>query len=165
MIEIKKATTADVDLIRQLADAIWWPTYAPIISEAQISYMLENIYSSNVIWQQIENDIQTYIILYVDNIPTGFAAYSTRPENTDVYKLHKLYCLVNTKGKGYGKLLLQAVENAVTDAGKNILELNVNRNNPAIAFYEKMGFTTAYTEDIDIGNGYYMNDYVMRKLL
>ena len=40
--------------------------------------------------------------------------------------------------------------------------LNVNRHNESsIAFYEKIGFRKVYTEDNDIGNGYFMNDYVM----
>ena len=30
-------------------------------------------------------------------------------------------------------------------------------------FYEKLGFTVIKEEDIDIGNGYLMNDYVMEK--
>ena len=41
------------------------------------------------------------------------------------------------------------------------LELNVNRKNKAINFYKKYGFTILKEEDIDIGEGYFMNDYVM----
>ena len=45
------------------------------------------------------------------------------------------------------------------------LLLNVNRHNKAISFYKKYGFDIIAEEDIDIGNGYYMNDYVMEKKL
>lgn len=42
--------------------------------------------------------------------------------------------------------------------------LTVNRNNSiAIAAYEKMGFTKAYMKKADIGNGFYMDDYIMEK--
>jgi GNAT superfamily N-acetyltransferase len=68
------------------------------------------------------------------------------------------------QGKGYGKMLLQAVEHAVLKAGENILELNVNRDNKAKQFYERMGFEVVYDEDIPIGP-YWMNDHVMRKKL
>ena len=165
MIRIESAATGDAALICQLAEAVWWPTYRPILSEEQIHYMLSKIYDLDTIQQQIEQNEQTYILLYDNDKAIGFAAYSPRTENTEVYKLHKLYCLTETKGMGYGKRLLQAVEKAVSDNGKTILELNVNRYNSAKDFYEKMGFTIAYTEDIDIGNGYWMNDYVMRKSL
>ena len=165
MITIREAVTEDAQSIQLLAEAIWWPTYSPILSEEQIKYMLAKMYDLQTISQQIASGAQSYLLLYVDSTPTGFAAYSPRTENPEVYKLHKLYCLTETKGKGYGKLLLLAVEAKVKDAGKNILELNVNRHNPALGFYEKMGFETVYSEDIDIGNGYQMNDYVMRKIL
>lgn len=165
MITIREAVIEDALCIQLLAEAVWWPTYSPILSEEQIKYMLAKMYDLQTISQQIAAGAQSYLLLYADDAPTGFAAYSPRIENPELYKLHKLYCLTNTKGKGYGKLLLQTVERKVKDAGKNILELNVNRHNPAMGFYEKMGFEIAYSEDIDIGNGYQMNDYVMRKIL
>ena len=41
------------------------------------------------------------------------------------------------------------------------MELNVNRHNPALGFYEHMGMSKAREGDFDIGNGFYMNDYIM----
>jgi ribosomal protein S18 acetylase RimI-like enzyme len=38
----------------------------------------------------------------------------------------------------------------------------VNRDNPAIQFYQKFGFEIIDKEDIDIGNGFLMEDYVMK---
>jgi GNAT superfamily N-acetyltransferase len=99
-----------------------------------------------------------------DGTPVAFAGYSPREENADVYKLHKLYCLPQTQGKGYGKLLIDEVATRVKKAGKHILELNVNRHNKAKQFYERQGFSVAYEEDIPIGP-YWMNDYVMTKTL
>jgi GNAT superfamily N-acetyltransferase len=103
-------------------------------------------------------------LLEEDSKPVAFAAYSPREENPEIYKLHKLYCLPETQGKGYGKVLINEVAKKTKDAGKQTLELNVNRYNNAKSFYEKMGFTIAYEEDIAIGR-YWMNDYVMRKEL
>ena len=45
------------------------------------------------------------------------------------------------------------------------LRLNVNRQNNALSFYKHLGFKIINEEDIDIGNGYFMNDYVMEKTL
>ena len=41
----------------------------------------------------------------------------------------------------------------------------MNRYNRAIDFYLKCGFVTVATEDIDIGNGYLMEDFRMVKKL
>jgi N-acetylglutamate synthase-like GNAT family acetyltransferase len=164
MYTIRTATINDVETIRQIAEQTWWATYGPILEREQIAFMLGEIYSEVKVRSQIENNLQTYLLLLEDGQPVAFAAYSPREENADIYKLHKLYCLPVTQGKGYGKILINEVAQKTTDAGKHILELNVNRYNNAKSFYEKMGFAIAYEEDIPIGT-YWMNDYVMRKEL
>lgn len=165
MITMHLATPDEAALIRVLAETIWWPTYMPIISPGHIRYMLDSIYELDKIEQQIASGEQTYLLLTVDGEPKGFTAYALRHENPEVYKIHKLYCLPGSQGMGYGRMLIQAIEEAVKKDGKKIIELNVNRNNPAVAFYQKMGFEIIRSEDIDIGKGFFMNDYVMRKEL
>jgi hypothetical protein len=41
------------------------------------------------------------------------------------------------------------------------IDKNVNRNNKALQFYEHMGMRKLREGDFPIGNGYYMNDYIM----
>ena len=41
------------------------------------------------------------------------------------------------------------------------MDLNVNRNNKALHFYEHLGINKLREGDFHIGNGYYMNDYIM----
>jgi GNAT superfamily N-acetyltransferase len=159
---IREATTADVEAIIQIAEQTWWPTYEPLLGKEQVAYMLEKIYSQEKITDQVKNNEQTFLLLLEDEQPVAFAAYSPREEDLEIYKLHKLYCLPVTQGKGYGRILINAVIEKTKEAGKHTLDLNVNRYNKAKDFYEKMGFTIAYEEDIAIGP-YWMNDYVMRK--
>ena len=162
---IRQATIDDVTAICDLAERVWWPTYSPILSKEQIVYMLDMMYSHKSIHTQIAGDSYTYLLLYDDAALMGFASYSPRKENPGIYKLHRLYCDVTTKGKGYGKTLIKAVEGAVKAKASDLLELNVNIHNPAKAFYEHMGYAVVYSEQIDIGSGYIMDDYVMRKEL
>jgi GNAT superfamily N-acetyltransferase len=161
---IREATAADVDTILQIANDTWWPTYGQILSKEQVNYMLQTIYSAENISAQIQSRLQIYLLLIEDDKPVAFAAYSQREDNADIYKLHKLYCLPVTQGKGYGKILINTVAEKTKEAGKHILDLNVNRYNKAKDFYEKIGFSVVYEEDIAIGP-YWMNDYVMRKQL
>jgi GNAT superfamily N-acetyltransferase len=164
MYSIRQATVNDVEPIRQIADKTWWAAYSPILEKEQISFMLGEIYSVEKITSQLKNDTQTYLLLEEEGKPVAFAGYSPREEDPEIYKLHKLYCLPETQGKGYGKILINAVAQKTLEAGKHTLDLNVNRYNKAKNFYEKMGFVVAYEEDIPIGP-YWMNDYVMRKEL
>jgi ribosomal protein S18 acetylase RimI-like enzyme len=161
---IREASIAAVDAIIDIDEKTWWPTYSPILSAEQITYMLSVLYSPEKIQHQLSSGEQTFIVLTEDQVPVAFAAYSPRDEHPDIYKLHKLYCLPQTQGKGYGKILIDEVCQRVLQAGKNTLDLNVNRYNKAKSFYEKMGFAVAYEEDIPIGD-YWMNDFVMRKNL
>lgn len=164
MVSIRTALETDAAAIQEIAEATWATTYEPIVGATQVRYMLDTLYNTEKLTKQISDKEQVYLLLLENNIPVAFASYSPRTENPDIYKLHKLYALNETRGKGYGRLLVEAVEKAVTDAGKTTLDLNVNRYNPAKGFYEKLGFTVAYEEDIPIGD-YWMNDYVMRKRL
>jgi GNAT superfamily N-acetyltransferase len=164
MYTIRKATVADTEIIRHLAAETWWPTYSPILEKEQIEFMLSEIYAAKKISQQLETGEQTFLLLTEGDETVAFASFSPREEDPDIYKLHKLYCLPKTQGKGYGKILINAVIDETLNAGKHTLDLNVNRYNMALSFYEKMGFAVAYEEDIAIGP-YWMNDFVMRKEL
>lgn len=159
---IRPANAGDVEAIRRIADETWWPTYGPILSPEQITFMLTLLYSAKKITDQLISGSQRFLILSEDDEPVGFAAYSLREEDPEIYKLHKLYCLPKTHGKGYGKILIDEVIRKTAEDGKHILDLNVNRYNKARGFYEKMGFEVIFEEDIAIGH-YWMNDFVMRK--
>ena len=164
MFQIKQATTTDVPTIRQLARPIWWHTYTQLLDEDHVAYMFKERYSIEELTNQIQDGSQTYLMLLDDDEPVAFASYGQREEDPEIYKLHKLYCLPQTQGKGCGKALLNTVFEQVAALGIKTLELNVHRQNKARSFYEKMGFAIAYEEDIPIGP-YWMNDYVMRKEL
>lgn len=161
---IREATVNDAEAIIDIASQTYWSAYGEILTKEQIEYMLGTIYTLDTISTQIRDGAQTFILLSEGDEPVAFAAYSPRTERPEIYKLHKLYCLPKTQGKGYGKILINTVFEKVKEAGKNTLDLNVNRYNKAKQFYEKMGFAVAYEEDVPIGR-YWMNDYVMRKEL
>ena len=74
-----------------------------------------------------------------------------------------MYVLPTIQQKGSGKVLLMEVIDRVKTLGAKKLQLNVNRHNKALLFYEKMGFVIIKEDDIDLGHNFYMNDYVMEK--
>lgn len=161
MFEIRKAGTDDVPLIRELTFMIWPQTYAAILSEAQISYMLELMYSRESLEKQMTAENCTFLILYENGNPVGFASYGeTEPGN---WKLHKIYVLQSLQGKGAGRFMINYILDEIRSLHARVLQLQVNRYNRAKEFYEKLGFTVSGKADFDIGNGYFMNDYIMEK--
>ncbi|WP_199414974.1 GNAT family N-acetyltransferase [Chitinophaga silvisoli] len=163
MYQITQAGIQHIPLIQELTNQIWPATYLSILSQEQLDYMIAMMYNTEELSRQLNSD-HTFLLIWDGESAIGFAGYSPK-EETGIYKLNKIYLHPDYQGKGAGKLLLNAVIDQVKAAGANVLELNVNRYNKAKSFYEKIGFEVFEEKDIDIGNGYWMNDYVMRKVL
>ena len=161
---IKVAGKKDLASIRRLAEKIWPATYADILNAGQINYMMGQIYSMDSLLKQMVEHQHIFLILEYDARPAGFASYSLYPEEKKG-KLQKIYVDPALQGKGLGQFLLKDVEERVKATGCHTLHLNVNRHNKARSFYEKQGFVVIRNEDIDIGNGFFMNDYVMQRSL
>jgi RsiW-degrading membrane proteinase PrsW (M82 family)/ribosomal protein S18 acetylase RimI-like enzyme len=159
---LRKAYPADIPLIREMAYKIWPVTYGNILPKEQLDYMLELIYSEQALKEQMEKNHE-FILVYDGVHPVGFASFSLIEPQT--YKLHKIYVLPSRQGKGTGRFVIDQLVKAMKSKGAVSLQLNVNRYNNAKSFYEKMGFAVIREEDIDIGKGYFMNDYVMEKKL
>jgi RsiW-degrading membrane proteinase PrsW (M82 family)/GNAT superfamily N-acetyltransferase len=162
VLTIRNASISDISLIRTLSMQVWPQTYLPILTQPQIIYMLEMMYSPAALRRQMDEHHQ-FRIIYNASVPVGFASYSEAEPS--VFKLHKLYVLPVHQGRGTGKFIIGEIIKEITLKGAIALQLNVNRFNNAKTFYEKMGFEAIRSEDIDIGNGYFMNDYVMEKRL
>ena len=163
MIHIVTATTDDFPSIQSIAHRTWPETFGAILSSGQIEYMLEWMYSIDSLKEQVEVKRHVFIIARDKFGDHGFAAYELFYNNLPRTKIHKIYILPSSQGKGIGRMLLNAIEEIAISHGNKTLFLNVNRNNPAVGIYKKLGYKIVKEEDIDIGNGFFMNDYVMKK--
>ena len=161
-IEIRKAVHSDISAIQEIAEITWPITYGNIITQKQIRYMLDNRYNNDVIEKEMFLG-DTYLMAEMDGIAIGYACIKARENG--IYKLDKLYVNPTKQKTGAGKMLLQTVIKLIIDSRGRELILQVNRKNPAVSFYAKMGFVIAREEDFSIGNGYFMKDYVMSLLL
>ncbi len=161
MVRIEIATAEDIPTIQTIAEKTWWPTYSSILSAEQIRYMLDAIYSTEVLQNVMRTSSQTFLVLVENEMPVGFSSHSVRPEDPEVVKIHKIYVLPEKQGHGYGKMLISEIHHQARQQGARFLDLNVNRFNPARTFYERLGFEILREEDIPIGP-YWMNDFVMR---
>lgn len=162
VLTIRHANKNDVALIRTLARQTWPQTYAQILHRKQISYMMNLIYSEAALEKQMQDGHQ-FIIVYNASIPVGFASFN-EVEPT-IFKLQKIYLLPNQQGRGTGKFTIEQVLEEIKPRGATALRLNVNKFNKAKNFYEKLGFEVISDVKIAIGEGYFMDDFVMEKKL
>jgi ribosomal protein S18 acetylase RimI-like enzyme len=163
MIHIRLATENDLTTVERLAREIWPVAYDGIVPPQQLVYMLDLIYSNAALHHQLLNQQHTFLMVEQDGEPVGFASYSI--VEPGVSKLHKIYVHQSTQGQGIGKQLIDHIITQLQPQSVHTLRLNVNRYNKARFFYEKLGFEITKEEDVDIGSGYFMIDYVMEKKL
>ena len=161
MCEIRKASVDDVPVIRAMAQVAFPDTYKEILSPEQIDYMMEWMYSEESLRRQMMEEGHSYYLAYREG--RAVAYLSIQPEGEHVFHLQKLYVLPDYQGMHLGKQLFNQAIKAIKELhpAPCQMRLNVNRNNKALAFYEKMGMTKVDEGDFPIGNGYYMNDYIM----
>lgn len=160
MIHLEKITKNQLPIIIDLAHAIWPSTYGEILLNEQLNYMLANFYSVDNLSNQMDNG-QVFKLLFEDKNIVGFVAYEINCNETDLLKIHKIYLLPETQGKGFGKFMIDEVIKIAKNYNQKGVFLNVNKYNKAQFFYQKIGFTIIKDEVIDIGNNYIMDDYVM----
>jgi ribosomal protein S18 acetylase RimI-like enzyme len=158
-ITIVKTSEADIPFIQHIAYTTWPLVYKSIVGETQLAYMLNLIYSASSLKQQMQNG-STFLLAKENKEPIAFAAYFLKSPH--IHKLDKLYALPNQQGKGLGKMLVNYIVAEIKALGATALHLNVNRyNTSAQSFYKHLNFKIIKEEDIPIGEGYFMNDYVM----
>ena len=163
MITIQEATVADVKIIQDIATRTWPTAYGEILSKKQLDYMMDLIYSELSLIEQMKKKEQLFYIAFDESAALAFIAIEHNYKREAVTRIHKIYILPETQGKGMGKLLIYFAENEAKKENATALSLNVNRYNKALLFYQKFGFKIIAEEDIEIGNGYLMEDYKMEK--
>ena len=163
---IIEATEEHIPIIHEMGNVVFRHTYREMLSQDQIDYMVEWMYSISSLHKQFEVGHHYYIAMR-DGVPSGYVSVQYEgetPEGKAQFHLHKIYVMPSEQGMGLGRILFEQVlafaKNIASDRPFTI-ELNMNRDNPALHFYQHMGLKILRRGDFHIGNGYYMNDYIM----
>ncbi len=165
MLRIAKANSfADFITIRNIARKTWPVAYSEILSQEQLEYMLNAFYSDEGLKSDQEKGHQ-FLIAYNGKEAVGFASFENHFQNESVTKIHKLYVLPETQGKGIGRYLIENIQQEAKQNEVKKIILNVNRFNKALSFYQKLGFKIIREVDIQLEFGYLMEDYVLERLM
>ena len=150
--------------VAELAEKIWHECFPEIISEEQISYMVDKFQSYNAMKNQVDTQDYTYFAVRDDGELCGYIG--AKPESDERYFLSKLYLRSDKRGRGIASQMLQRVFDEAKFCGKSKVYLSVNKyNDRAVAVYKAKGFIVADTAETDIGNGFIMDDFIMEKTL
>lgn len=161
---IEKIDETKLSLVQKIAQQTWPVAFGEILSKQQLSYMMDMMYRLEVLESQLLDGHEFYIY-FLNNEAIGFMGIESNYNDNSQLKIHKLYILPSFQGKKIGEQFIDFAENRAKDLKQNALTLNVNRYNKALYFYEKLGFKKVKSVDIEIGQGYLMEDYVMEKAI
>ena len=152
--------------ISALAREIWLEHYTPIIGAEQVEYMLAKFQSAERILEDINKN--AFVYFTAEHIKhkkaVGYAA--CKPEG-DYLFLSKMYTHKDYRGNRIARSFLDEILALCRwEIGAKKIRLTVNKSNEgSIAAYKKMGFEVIESIKVDIGSGFFMDDYLMEILV
>ena len=98
---IREARLDEMEIIQSIARKTWPVTFRDILSEEQIDYMLEMMYSNKSLKEQIEVKHHKFLLSYTNNgkpanskhTYTGYLSYELNCNSSKKTKIHKIYIL------------------------------------------------------------------------
>jgi hypothetical protein len=159
MLDLKLSEAGESDLadIAGLASLVWNQHYPSIIGQEQIDYMLEMMYSPASLRDQLLTKHHRFFIIHCGTEKIGFLSLNN--ENNGNWHLNKFYVNQEKNFRGAGSWAFGEIVKLLQPEK---ITLTVNRGNyKSINFYFKMGFRIKELIQIDIGNGFVMDDFVM----
>ena len=157
---VQASSDSDLRIISSLARTIWKEHYEPMIQPGETDYMLDRFQSFEAMKEQVHKSY-SYLMMVVRNEVVGYAAYVIED---DRMFLSKLYVLKDFRGRGYSSKMFSYLEEAARSAGVGRITLTVNRmNEHSIEVYRHCGFIVTGEQDMPIGNGFSMDDYLMER--
>ena len=124
--------------------------------------MIDKFQSDEAIKTQIEKEGYIYYSIYDNDTLLGY--FSIKYEEEAIF-LSKYYIDITHRGKGIGRKVMNFIENLCKKSNKIKIYLTVNKKNSSVAIYQKLGYKIIKDVVSDIGNGYFMDDYMLEKII
>lgn len=154
-------TAAQLAGVERMAREIWHEYYVPIIGQAQVDYMVEKFQTADAMKAQIEQGYEYFDIRQGEDA-IGYVAIRHDGADANVF-ISKFYVLAAHRKSGVGRKALALIQDVARERGAKKLWLTVNKGNPSIRAYQRLGFGIVEALVMDIGGGYVMDDYRMEK--
>jgi GNAT superfamily N-acetyltransferase len=162
MLKITKVSIEFIPEIKRLSDEIWKQVYPSVVPMAQIEFLLNTWYSTAALTEQMEQSGHQFILVEWNDEAVGYASYSMKIANQpERFRVHKLYLQPAMHGKGIGRAMLKFIAAESMPLGCKELELNVHKRNPAVGFYQHVGFSIEKDIVTVIEHGHVLDDYIM----
>jgi len=152
-------TKNDFKKLEPFAASIWEQHYTPIIGAEQVAFMLNKYQSAEAMFNQFSAGYK-YALVIFGGQQAGYFAYDVKDQK-EVF-ISKLYIHKDFRRRGLGRQVIDFIAKEAQALGCSTMTLSVNKDNSdSIQFYISYGFQTIKAQKVAIGEGFYMDDYVM----
>lgn len=157
-ISISGKNRNEIERLSEFAAQIVKRHFDPIIGAAQNDYMIGRFQTPQAIEQQIRQGYRYYWVMEGSEA-AGFMAFY--PKDGKMY-LSKFYVAQPFRGRHLAGDMFAFICQETKKEQLSAVFLNVNRNNTdVIEIYKHLGFEIVGQEKNDIGNGFFMDDFVL----
>ena len=172
MVKIKKAKKADTEVLALLGRLTWSESHGQYIDDKNsvLKYLEEN-FSVSKTKQEINNAKNIFYIIYVDDLPVGYAKLVVHKKQENVAsenncQLERIFIQNEFIPLKIGQQLLTFVEEKAKALQLDTMWLSVYiKNNRAIRFYEKNEFKNVGKLNFIVDGKEYENIVFSKQLL
>ncbi len=167
-LDFMKVTPSDINLLRDISIRTFKDTYADFNTVEDMQQHEETVFSPDRLLSEIQDVRVSYFFAKVDAVTVGYIRLNSAGMQTDLndplsLELERIYVLKEYQGNGYGASLLDYSFLKAKEAKSNYLWLGVwQKNEKALRFYIRNGFSIFGTHDFMLGNDP-QADWLMRK--
>ncbi|WP_284012485.1 GNAT family N-acetyltransferase [Halobaculum litoreum] len=150
--DLRDATTEDVDGIRETAQASLTASYGHALSGDLIAGAVETWYDAEEVAENLAGDDAVFVVAVEDGEVVGFVQSYLVERREPVGELDWLHVHPDHRGKGIGDDLLHRAETELLERGAERIEGRVLAANESGAeFYEGEGFSKIGERTVEIG--------------
>jgi ribosomal protein S18 acetylase RimI-like enzyme len=143
---VRTASERDLDKVRALLTETFHATYDALLGAPKVAELVATLFSQAALKTRLANKNAEFLVAD-DGKEIGGVGYAAMSgEMTKTATLHLLYVRPSLQRQGIGRDIFAELETCFPAA--EIMRLEVEpRNEPAISFYRRLGFTDAGKSD------------------
>lgn len=167
---IVQATTEHVELLQALGRQTFYDTFHEHNDAQTMTAYLERAFSIEKLTGELQHAQSFFYLLFEQDEAVGYMKLNiddaqSEPFGEETLEVERIYIQKAYKRRGFGNIFMQHAIEMATSLEKSAIWLGVwEKNERAIAFYEKNGFKKHGEHTFMMGDEA-QTDYVMRKEL
>jgi len=148
---IRKWTTKDFEVIREILKITWLDTYSEFIPVSDLLFYLHETYNDEKLSLLFANTDTTFHLAELNSAVAGIMRI-TDSKNEKRFYLNSLYVLPEYQGYGIGKKLSAVAEKTALGLGYDEIWLGVMEQNiSSVEWYKKNGYVFTQSEPFQMG--------------